>query len=174
MLEKSTGIRGWECGSKRKRKVAILNKVIRICFMDRRPTQRLERCEKTKNIDSLTMGERKRKGNHSPIFMLCCGYLWMSSTIWRAASCWEGSTRAGLQLVLSRYKVWICFPTLRVGSFSMDGVYRKSPGRGIRGGAESETKVEDKALPAPTTDGHLLTGLYREKHHGVWHWTNIV
>ena len=94
----------------------------------RSPAQRLERWETpVKNLVALPTGERKRKGNHSPIFTLCCGCFRMSSTIWQAASCWEGRTSSGLQLVLSRYKVWICFPRLRAGSFSMDGVYRKSP-----------------------------------------------
>lgn len=78
------------------------------------------------------MGERERKGNHSPILTSCCGCFRMSSTICWAASCWEGRCSAGLQLVLSRYKVWICFPTLRAGSRSMDGVYRKSPGGSVR------------------------------------------
>lgn len=114
-------------------------------------------CKKKKQtLDALAVGERKRKDTYSPIFTLCCGCFRMSSTIWRAASSWEGRCRAGLQLVLSRYKVWICFPTLRTGSFSMDGVYLKSPER-THGGQRQRQSTEHEALQQQM--GICFTGL---------------
>lgn len=86
--------------------------------------------------------------------MLCCGNCRMSWTICRVASCLVGRTRAGLQLVLSRYKVSICFPRLRAGSFSMEGVYRKSPGRATQEVGERGGRPKDRRQASPALSTH--------------------